>query len=273
METRSARVPGSRAGARPGAISLIYAPPALLGLIGAALAGAALLLGGCSKNPDLQRLFSLEGRTAEGGPPRSVEELQAGIAQYSKVAETVVEAGAKVGTYYELLATRYLEKGMYRDAYQALAKAVGYFPDVASLHYNAGLSAAYVAKSEAIRGPAGAAEKERWFAVSEANYKRALDINPRMAGALYGLAVLYSFELGRPAESEPLLRRLLDVEKRNADAMLLLARSYYAMGRLEDAANWYETAAKSTGSPDKRRAAEENRARVVSEIGGKANGK
>jgi tetratricopeptide (TPR) repeat protein len=239
-----------------------------LALAAAALAAPALLLASCGGSEDLKRLMSLEDRGAVGAPPQSVEELKAGIERYAKEAERVVEATEKVGIYYKILASRLLEKQLYGEAYEALAKAIEYYPGSPTLYYKAGYSAGLVAKGKAALGPDGAEERRKWLATAESCYRAALSSSPRFAEAMYGLAVLYEFELDRPQDALPLLRSLLEIETRNADAMLLLGRVYYRLGRLEDAANVYETAAKVTRVAEKKAAAEANRKRVLEELGG-----
>ncbi|HOX47813.1 MAG TPA: tetratricopeptide repeat protein [Spirochaetia bacterium] len=237
------------------------------GAVRVLLALAALgLLSSCGPDGDLKRLLDLEDRSAVGAPPQSVEELKEGIAKYSKEAERVVLADEKVGIYYKILASRLLEKKLYGEAYEALAKAVEYFPSNSNLYYNAGIAAGYIAKSKLALGPDGEPERRKWLLTSESSYRAAIDINPRYGAALYGLAVLYEFELGRPADSVPLLLRLLEIETRNADAMLLLGRVYYRLGRLEEAVNVYETAARVTRVEAKKKAAEENRERILGEM-------
>ncbi len=232
------------------------------------LLALAVLVASCGSE-DLKRLLSLEDRAAVGAPPQSVEELKAGIARYSKEASRVVEATEKVGIYYKILASRLLEKRLYGEAYEALVKAIEYYPESPTLYYKAGYSAGLIARGKAALGPEGAAERQKWLATAESCYKAALSASPRFTEAMYGLAVLYEFEFDRPDAALPLLRSLLEIDTRNVDAMLLLGRVYYRLGRLEDAATVYETAARVTTVREKKAAAEANRKRVVEELGGK----
>jgi tetratricopeptide (TPR) repeat protein len=241
------------------------------GRAAAALLAAAALAAGiasCGDDSELRKLFDIESRIAKGAPPRTPEEIKAAIAQYSAEAKRTVDATARIGTYYELLATRYLGMKMFRDAYDALQMAIRHFPDAPGLYYNSGLSAAHIAKSEGAKGASGAAERDKWFSASEAAYKRAIETKNNYGDALYGLSVLYSFELGRSAEAIPLLTRLVGVETKNADAMMLLGRCLYQEGRLEEAAHWYETAAQTTVVPEKREAATQARSSILGEAGG-----
>ena len=77
--------------------------------------------------------------------------------------------------------------------------------------------------------------------------------------ALYGLAVLYVFELDLPFEAEPLLDRIVARQARNVQAMALLARVYAGTNRLDEAARMYGQVADLTGDPEIRRDAIRNR--------------
>jgi len=239
----------------------------------ASLLLACLLLSSCGQSEDMKRLLSLESRSAVGAPPQSPEELKAAIARFSKDADKIVELKERTGIYYKLLASRYMDKAMYGEAYETLLKAIEFYPANETLYYNAGVSAAYIGKSKEALGPAGNAERGRWLAIAESSYKRAISERPGYISALYGLAVLYDFELDRPSDALPLLQQLLAVDTKNVDAMLLLGRVYYGLGRLEDALNTYGTASAVTKVPAKREAAEANRKRIQDEMNGKATGK
>ncbi len=239
-------------------------------------------LPGCSDGKALQRAFRPKSVVESDKSSMSVDQLKEAIAgyatqaeakKYGEAAQLGLDASANLGTYRIALADRYIGKRMFRDAYDVLVLASQSYPDDARIYCDAGTCAAYVAKSLDIKGKEGAAEKDRWYGISESSYKRAIAINPRSSQALYGAAVLYAFELSRPAEAAALLVELLGFETKNVDAMLLLARCYAELGKIEDAVNWYETAAKTTVVAEKRKAAEDNRAKLLGESGGGRNGK
>ncbi len=257
------------------------------------LAAAALLLpalswAGCSDPKALQRIMRPQQVREEDESSLSIDQLQAAIAdyttkaearKYAEAAELGLEASSKLGAYRIALADRYMDKRMFRDAYDVLVLAAKSYPDDWRIYQGAGLSAAYVAKTADILGPVGSpgstasAERDRWLAVSKSSYERALSINPRSSESLYGIAVLYAFELGLPAEAAGRLVELLGFETRNVDAMMLLARCYAELGRVEEAANWYQSVMDTTVVPEKKKAAMENRARLLAETGGSKDGK
>lgn len=212
----------------------------------------------------------------------SVDQLEQAIAGYAsdserrklgEAAELGVEAAKNLGSYRLELAQRFIEMKMFKDAYDVLVLVSESYPEDSRVYYNAGMSAAHFSKSFEIKGKAGAKERERWLEIAESCYKRSLSIAPRSVQTLYGTAVLYAFELGKPEEAAGHLVNLLGIETKNVDAMMLLARCFVELGKLEEAANWYETAAKTTVVPEKKRAAEENRARVLERLGGSKDGR
>jgi tetratricopeptide (TPR) repeat protein len=248
-----------------------------------AAAGAfGLALGGCSGGRSLASAMRPKTVSATDKSSLGVDQLKEAIAGYATEAERRkfgdaaklgLDASVNLGKYRLELADRYMGMRMFKDAYDLLVLAVQSFPDDSRIYYNAGMAAAYIAKAADIKGPAGKAEQDRWFATAESSYRRSISINPRSIQALYGCAVLYAFELGRAGEAVPLLTSLLGMETKNVDAMMLLARCYAELGRAEEAANWYETAAKTTVVPEKRKIAEENRAKLLADLEGKKNGK
>jgi cytochrome c-type biogenesis protein CcmH/NrfG len=231
----------------------------------------------CSDSKALQRIMRPQQVREEDKSSLSIDQLEAAIAdyatkseakKYAQAAELGLDASSNLGAYRIVLADRYMAKGMFKDAYDVLVLASKSYPDDWRIYYNAGMSAAYVAKSTDILGQAGAAERDRWLSIAESSYLRAILINPRSTQALYGAAVLYAFELGLPAKAAEFLVGLLGIETKNVDAMMLLARCYAELGRIEDAANWYQSAADTTVVPEKRKAAKENRAKLLGEPGG-----
>jgi tetratricopeptide (TPR) repeat protein len=229
----------------------------------AALAALALLA--CSNSKTLERLFTLEGRIeSKGMDPVTVEDLKAGIAKYEKEAQRTVEASGHIGTYYKLLALKYLDTLSYGEALKAAEKALEYSPTNAKLFYIVGLCSAYMAKAEVgIPGGKAGPSKAEYYRASEAAYLRSLELNPRDANALLGLAVLYAFELDRVKEAEPYLESLLQIESENVDALFVLARVYVLTDRYEDAANAYDKIILVTKIKERKAEAERNKAEVL----------
>jgi tetratricopeptide (TPR) repeat protein len=170
----------------------------------------------------------------------------------------------------EALAVGYMDRGIYREALLHLEKALEVFPDNEVLHFHAGLCAARLGKS--LIGAAKTSERERWYATAEAYYRRAVEIYPAYADALYGLAILLVYELNRLEEAESLLERLITVETQNTDALFLLAYVYYSLGRLQRSIEQYELIERISNDQEKVQRARINRERVIEELGGSGGG-
>jgi tetratricopeptide (TPR) repeat protein len=194
-----------------------------------------------------------------GGAPSGIEDLRAAIAAYEEQIERHVKDAAQTGVYWKILASRLQDRKLHIEALEALEQALRYYPEDPALHYMTGVSAGYAAKDthEFPGGESGL--REEYYALSESAYLRAIELDERYLRPRFGLGVLYVFELGRPGEAIPHLRRYLDISTRDVDAMFLLARAYYDTERWDEALELYDRIIKLTRDADKRREAENNR--------------
>lgn len=238
-----------------------------LNRVWAALLLACLALAGCNpaRKMYLDRLSSLEKGPSGVASSQSVEELKKGIARYQAEVERQVKAAQNLGVYYKMLALRYLDADMYGLALQNLQKAIEIYPENPQLFYYSAVACARAAKVS-VTDAAAAADG---LARAEAFYRRAVFLDPGYVNALYGLAVLYALELSRPADAEPLLQAILQREKKNIDALALLARIRYAAGRLEEAAELYQRIADTTQAGRLKAQALANKKAVEEELYGR----
>lgn len=189
----------------------------------------------------------LAARISEYGPrkgvPQSIDDLKRAISAYEDAQEMYVRDAAQTGTYWKILATRFQDKLMWLEAVKALERAIQYTPNDETLHYLTGMDAAMAAKSvydyDTGKGGIGANSK-RYFNLSEAAYLRALELQPAYTQARYALAILYTYELNRPADA--ISHFLLYMEERpgDADAMFALGRALYMTGRNREAVEWFD---------------------------------
>ena len=209
------------------------------------------------------RLLQVEGSGYEGEDVsrQTIAELKAAIAQLEDEIDRTVDAGERVGVYYKLVAMRYLDQEMYGLAVGFFEKALTISPRNHYLAYMAGLSTAALAGSKI-----DPVEREALFTEAEAYYQYAIQLSARYVDALYALAVLYVFELGRPDEAEPLLERILQREEMNFSAMFLLARLYAGGGRIDDAVSLYDKIDRKSPSSEQRDQAATNK-RILLEGG------
>jgi tetratricopeptide (TPR) repeat protein len=182
-----------------------------------------------------------------------IKELESAIAKYRKTAEQKVEADEKLGTYYNMLAVKYLERKMYLLALENLNEAIKYYPESSGNFYWAAVSAAHYAKAMA-----DAEQKAYYFRLAENHYIRAIELKPGYSAAVYGLAVLYVFELNRTAEARQLLEELAQKETQDTDIMFLLARTYAEGGMITEAVAVYKRIISISNSDERRKAAAAN---------------
>ncbi|MDR3147222.1 MAG: tetratricopeptide repeat protein [Treponema sp.] len=213
--------------------------------------------------------YELARRIAELSPrgaiPTTVEGLRQAIAIYEEALEEHVRVAAQTGTYWKILAVRLADKGMYRDALDALDMAIRYNGEDPTLFYLTGVSAATVAKNalgfsrESSAGAALQAERDHYYAMAERAYLRAIELDAAYAKPRYGLGILYTFELERPAEAIPQLERYLELMSRDLDAMFTLAGAYYMVADYEKAVDLYDRIVVSTKDTTKQSEARSNR--------------
>ena len=193
-------------------------------------------------------------------PPSSgrIKELEAVVEQHGETVSRKVEAGLKQADALKLLGQEYLRHGLYGPALDALEDAIRIQPQNHVLHYLAGVSAGHIGKAQA-RRELGAAYLER----AERSYLRAVELAPDYIDGLYALAVLYVFELGRPFEAMPHLRRVLDRSAGHVPSLFVLARAHLALGNVDDAIAAYDRIIASGVDVETRRNAERNRRLLV----------
>jgi tetratricopeptide (TPR) repeat protein len=174
----------------------------------------------------------------KGGTPQTIAELKRAIKMYESRIEAHVKDAAQAGIYWKILASRFIDKQMYDEALDAASHGLKYTPQDPTLYYMAGISAGNAAKSLDAAGRG--AEKASYFRRSEEAYKRAIEIDSGYGKPLYGLAVLYTFELNRPAEAIPLLLKYLSISRNDTEALFVLARAYFMTGAYQQSVNVYD---------------------------------
>lgn len=233
------------------------------------VAAAALISTGCEQSGRSDRLDALLEMESTAGyegrevPEERVAELRRAIDRYSSIVEEKVDAANQLGVYYKLLGQEYLDQSMYRLSLEAFDEAIRIHPENAVLYFKAGLSAAQYGRSRV-----DPVERSELIDRAEAYYRRGLAIDPANPDLGYALAVLYVFELDRPADAIPLLEGLLDREPRDVSALFLVGRAYAAVGRISDAVEAYERAAESAASDEVRSRALRNASELLGSGGG-----
>jgi len=208
-------------------------------------------------NKDLaKRISELSPR---GGPPETIDGLRQAIALYEDQIERNVREGAQTGVYWKILATRLADRGLHNDALHALERAIYFNTEDPILYYLTGVSAANVAKSKVGFTANVEIERDNYYRLSENSYLRALELDVTYTKAMYGLAVLYVFELDRPQDAIIHLERYLQLQPSDISAMFILARAYYMVEDFRQAVEVYDRIAARTRNQKEKEEALNNR--------------
>ena len=192
--------------------------------------------------------------------PTTIEELKDAIKKYQERVADVQLAQSQVGIWYKILGTRYLDNKMYGEALKAFQEALTYYPDNQNLYYYVGVCAGYMSHAALDYNASGTNEiKYNYLKLAEEAYLRAIAIEDRYVRALYGLGVLYVFELDEPEKAVPHLEKALSIDTKNLDTMFVLARAYYSTYEFDKAVEIYDKIIETTKSEDTKKTAEENK--------------
>ncbi len=227
-----------------------------------------IVLCGCTKsNKSIIRAQRME----EGvGSPTTEAELKEAIKKYQTRVNDIQLANSQVGIWYKLLAIRYLDAKMYGEALKTFQTAIQYYPANQNLYYYVGVCAGYMAEASLDYNATGTTtEKFNYLKLAESAYLRAIELEPKYGRALYGLGVLYVFELNQCDKAVPYLEQLLSFDTRNTDAMFVLARAYYVTAEYDKAVALYDKIISLTKSEEKKAEAEANKKTVLDSSYGK----
>jgi tetratricopeptide (TPR) repeat protein len=175
-----------------------------------------------------------------GGPPETIDGLRKAIALYEDQIERNVREGAQTGVYWKILAIRLADKQSHNEALDAFERAIYFNTEDPVLYYLTGVSAASAAKSTVGFSAGAEREKDRLYKLSENSYLRAMELDITYSKPMYGIGILYIFELDRPQDAIPYLERYLKIVVSDTSAMFVLARAYYSTENFVSAIEWYD---------------------------------
>lgn len=182
-----------------------------------------------------------------GGPPETIEGLRTAIALYEAQIELNVKEGAQTGVYWKILAIRLADRGMHRDALDAIEKAIYYNSSDPTLFFLAGQYARTSAHAALNFSANSSGERERLLDLAESAYLRAIQLDPLYPRPRLGLGELY-FETERPADAVPQLERFLEMFPNNIRGMDVLAQSLFLTGNSNRAVEMYDRIISSKSS-------------------------
>ena len=234
-------------------------------VFGVSLAAVVSLFPSCGQSYNsIKRIQKLE----EGvDSPTTKEELQEAIAKYDKRAIDLATTQAQEGVWWKILGTRYLDEQEYGKAYECFQNAVEIYPNNANLYFYLAVCAGYVAHTKedwnAMADGTSAVIKQRYLRASETAYLRAISINPNYYRALYGIGILYVFELNESEKAIPYLEQYMNAQVKDTDGMFVLARAYYDTMNFDKAVDLYDKIIELNPNADKVAQAEANKKKVL----------
>ena len=224
----------------------------------------SVVFGSKSNKLQIKHVQMMEQGVSE---PSTIEELKEAIEQYESRTQELIDVQEQAGIWYKLLATKYIDAEMYGEALHALEKAVQYYPQNQNLFYYIGVSAGYMAKASLDFNADGkSTERDNYLLLAEAGYKRAVELDQEYVKAFYGLSVLYVLEMNQPARALPLLEKVLALEPKNEEAMMLLGHAYYLTYDYEAAVAMYDKVIATSKSKERKQAATANKKAVLDDI-------
>jgi len=207
----------------------------------------------CNSKSFIQRVQEYEEGVSN---PNTEAELKEAIKKYERRIEDIMVASERVGTWYKILGTRYVDKKMYKDALGCFQKAIEFYPENQNLYYRVGVCAAFMAKNSLDFEDDGL--EERYYKMAVKAYKRAIEIDANYSKAIYALAVLYVFELDMPEEAVSLLEKAIDGKMKPLEELFLLGRAYFMIGENEKAITTFQRIIDISGNEAQRKQAKEN---------------
>ena len=132
----------------------------------AALVAASLVFCACNySNKDLLKA-RIENMEKYSGNPGNAENIEEGIKQYDGEAQELIKKYDKIGIWYKILGTRYMDKKMWDKALDAFTNASKIYPENPIIYYYAAVCAGYMANNPLVK----ASEKMEYLKLSEQCY-------------------------------------------------------------------------------------------------------
>ena len=225
------------------------------------IAAVLLFSSGCGFYSE--RRIIQKGKKMLSQKEKKVEELEEIRGSLKRVVNMKLQSVSLLESVNRLLGRKYMEVGSYNLAEEALLEAQFLQPhnayikkDIAECYYFLGISTVE------------SAEREDYFENSRIYYAKALDLEPGLMEAKYGLGILLFFGLEDVFGAIEIMKEILQEDAGNVEAHFALGRFYYEIGELGRALGEYIELTKilSKSSP-RRKKAEENILKINVELG------
>ncbi|MBN1648583.1 MAG: hypothetical protein JW874_11180 [Spirochaetales bacterium] len=215
-----------------------------------------LIMTSCSdvKQKLLKAMQDLEIQEYEDTPTseEKIEKLKEEIEKQQQIVDAKVQAGMQISIHFKMLTLEYIFLNMYGPALTSVVKAIEIDPTNYKLLYLAGVCSAQLGKAT---GPIN--RRNEYFLDAEYYYLRALDLREDYEDALYGLGVLYGFEMERYFSAKEYLEKLIKIKPKREDARFALAHVYAALGWIKEAGDQFDEIITTSSDKEKIREAGE----------------
>ena len=215
------------------------------------------LAGGCSERRmdylSKLRIFEDEGYSDQGVSEDQIATLEEEIVRLEGSVEELVSSVRELGTFYKMAATDFFDGGNYLPALEYFEKAIPLQTENHVLPYYAALSAVNLGIAHA-----DAATRSQYLEKGEFYYLRALDLKSNYSDSMYGLAVLYLYELDRPLDSLEYIEEYLAIKKSNIRGRFVKAGALVQLGDREAALDEYQWILENSDDSEEQRQARGN---------------
>lgn len=215
---------------------------------------------GCQDDNEriLDRLMEMSEFGDNNVTPYEIEEMNAAVSQYRDYVDDLMFKTERVETYYKMLALAYMDLEMYGPAYDSLLEAVRIDPNNPKISYFAAICSAKIAKATV-----QSTLKAQYLQWAEQHYLNAISNRKDYSDALYGLSVLYVFELKEPLKAEPHIQHLITRRPSDMEALFVLTHILVAKGDIVGAAAVYDQIIEKSTDPEQVIQAEDNKAGLL----------
>ena len=188
-------------------------------------------------DPMVQRLLRTEDPPEEydDASDSTIEELEAEVAAFRETVDGHFRAMRNLRSAHRALGMRYLEENIYGAAFEQFEAAAEIDSGNATIYYYAG-----VASGNHAGGALDEEERSARLQQAERAYLRALELRSRYPSAAYGLAILYAYEMDRPAEARTYIDKVIDWRAQDLRARAVSAYIHATQGRINEALREYD---------------------------------
>jgi len=220
-----------------------------------------ITLTGCSGIRDKRVIWKT--KRALGKREKNPQELVELRGKLKRIIDTKVRAVELLESVNRALGERYMAIGSYNLAKEVLLEAEYLKPDNAYIKKDLGLCFYFLGQAEKDIN-----KKDQYYTEARDYFESALQLNPELKDARFGLGLLLFFGFNDPYGAIEQMKIILMDDPEHIEAHFALGRFYYETGELGKALNEYITLTRILPSNSPRKSkAEENIIKINRELG------